>query len=124
MSGKDRVARPNDPKASTGERRRLGVVVHDERGNARLEWVDAPYSVERTSLSLQDDARARAPQQGYDPYANGVSAPRKPEGSAPRRGGRDLRKLSEWIKQMRRLEARKRAERAEDGETGENDPQA
>jgi hypothetical protein len=121
MSGKDRIVRPDGRKGSSGERRRRGVVVHDERGNARLEWVDAPHSVERTSLTLQEDERTRAPQPGYDPYANDVQAPRKPESGAPRRAPRDLRKLSEWIKQMRRLEALKRAE---DDDTGEKDPQA
>lgn len=91
--------------------------MHDERGNARLEWVNAPYGVERTSLSLQEDKPAApVPQQGYDPYGNDARAPRKPESNEPRRSPRDLRKLSEWIKQRRRVEELKRGE---DGEPGE-----
>jgi hypothetical protein len=123
MSGKNRVVHPNDPHASTGERRRRGVVVHDERGNARVEWVDAPHGGKRVSLSLQDDRPAAAPEQGYDPYANDVQPQPQPkaEGGQPRRAPRDLRKLSEWIKQVRRVEAQKRAERAEDGASEKKD---
>ncbi|HTX24601.1 MAG TPA: hypothetical protein VMD03_08090 [Steroidobacteraceae bacterium] len=126
----DRKGKPSDsPTHSTGatsiiERRRVGKVVHDERGNARLEWADAPAENERTTLSLEDTQPAYKPEQGYDPYAKtarGQGRPydpalqgrgqvrgqaKEPEPARPPK--RDLRKLSEWIKQMRELEERRR----------------
>ncbi len=105
-----------DPSGATSimERRRTGRIVHDERGNARIEWVDAPPEDERTSLSLEQTQPTQRPDHGYNPYGTAARDPRKspppaagPAGSRPRR---DLRKLSEWIKQMRELEERKRKE--------------
>lgn len=92
------------------ERRRTGRIVHDERGNARIEWVDAPPEEERTSLSLEQTQPVSRPDRGYNPYANASGDPRQapPGHPAPERPRRDLRKLSEWIKQMRQLEERKR----------------
>jgi hypothetical protein len=68
--------------ASPAERRRVGTVVHDDRGNAKVEWRAAPADEERPVLELlgEDGASRRT----------------------------DLRKLSEWIKKMRELEERKR----------------
>jgi hypothetical protein len=97
------------------ERRRSTKIVHDERGNARLEWVDVPKDAKgadapRPTLSI-DEPEANV-HRGYDPYSRvprpqrgGLAAPTREPGSK-----RDLRKLSEWIKQMRALEERKRSD--------------
>jgi hypothetical protein len=93
---------------STGERRRLSRVCHDDRGNAYVEWTDAPAElVQRPKLEIQGEPgelRLETQQSAYDPYANGSGAGRK-SGNTTRT---DLRKLSEWIKMMRELEDRKR----------------
>lgn len=106
-----RRGKPNreaDPRGATSimERRRIGKVVHDERGNARLEWVNAPPDSERVALSVEETQPVRKPEHGYDPYQKEPQTPAKAP-SADRPVKRDLRKLSEWIKQMRELEARK-----------------
>lgn len=104
-----------DPTGATSilERRRIAKVVHDDRGNAQVEWVAAPPDLERVQLSLEDDAGAR-PERGYDPYQKSPKG--RPQPDVPERPvKRDLRRLSEWIKQMRELEARKqRGEDADD----------
>jgi hypothetical protein len=88
------------------ERRRIGMVAHDERGNAFVNWRDAPADHERPVLEVEGEALALK----KDPYARARAAresapPRKPtEGTART----DLRRLSEHIKLMRALEARKR----------------
>jgi hypothetical protein len=93
---------------STGERRRLSRVRHDDRGNAYVEWVDAPADlIERPKLEIQGEPGELQLETGrcaYDPYSNGSGVARK-TGSTSRT---DLRKLSEWIKMMRELEDRKR----------------
>ncbi|HVS75755.1 MAG TPA: hypothetical protein VHE11_02395 [Steroidobacteraceae bacterium] len=93
----------------TGERRRLSRVRHDDRGNAYVEWVDAPAElVERPKLEVQRDGsglQLQAERNAYDPYANDSGAARR-IGNTTRT---DLRKLSEWIKMMRELEERKRS---------------
>jgi hypothetical protein len=103
------------PQASN--RRRASQIVHDERGNARVEWIDAGYAgepLERAPLSIQDiPARGdgaklaveRKRSSGFDPYAR-VGAAHVPEPKKPT-GKRDLRKLGEWIKLKRDLDARK-----------------
>jgi len=101
----------DDPTGATSilERRRIAKVVHDDRGNAQVEWVPAPADLDRVQLSLEDDAAAKRPESGYDPYQKVAKA--RLGGAEPavreRPAKRDLRKLSEWIKQMRELEARK-----------------
>jgi hypothetical protein len=106
-----RRGKPNpesDPSGATSimERRRTGKIVHDERGNARLEWVNAPAEESRVTLSLEDTQSLRKPEHGYDPYRKAPrTLQRTDQGERPAK--RDLRKLSEWIKQMRELEARK-----------------
>jgi len=106
LSKKKPVTPRETPEAA--ERRRVGLVVHDDRGNASVSWRDAPADYERpvlevlgnnnTGLSIKSD------ETSYDPYAN-----RTPERRASGSSGRtDLRKLSEHIKRMRELEARKR----------------
>jgi hypothetical protein len=99
---------------STGERRRISRVRHDERGNAYVEWIDAPAEmVKRPKLTIQDDAaglQLETERKTYDPYANATGVTRK-SGNTTRT---DLRKLSEWIKMMRDLEERKRDGEAEE----------
>jgi hypothetical protein len=104
-------AQPDDPADADGqseERRRVAKIVHDERGNARVEWTDAAHGVERPPLSL-DEPEGNV-HRGYDPYQRSTGSQRGKAPSGSREGGprRDLRKLSEWIKQMRELEERKR----------------
>ncbi len=102
---------------STGERRRLSRVRHDDRGNAYVEWVDAPAErVERPKLEIEGSPgewQLDGEHRAYDPYANHAGAARK-SGNTART---DLRKLSEWIKMMRKLEESKRnGGDADDGE--------
>jgi len=93
---------------STGERRRLSRVRHDDRGNAYVEWIDAPAElVARPRLELEDQAgglQLDTRRSAYNPYSNDSGAGRK-TGNTTRT---DLRKLSEWIKMMREMEERKR----------------
>jgi len=117
---KDLDAKPPAQSESTGtsesaNRRRVGRVVHDDRGCASVEWHDAPANQPRTVLEVEDTARAqrrlknlrdhpatKAPRQDtFNPYQR---APGTAPASGPRR---DLRKLSKWIKMMRELEERK-----------------
>jgi hypothetical protein len=90
------------------ERRRIAKVVHDERGNASVNWQDAPANYERPVLEvLGHGALALKNDETYDPYAR--RRPRPVAGSGSGQTSRtDLRKLSEWIKLMRELETRKR----------------
>jgi hypothetical protein len=98
-------------------RRRASQIVHDDRGNARVEWIDAGFAgelLEREPLSIQstpprgDSAKLtveRTRAKGFDPYQR-VGAAHVPEAKKPP-VKRDLRKLGEWIKLKRELEARK-----------------
>jgi len=89
---------------SQEERRRIGTVVHDDRGNASVKWRAAPADHERPVLEVLGDhgLSLNTEDASYDPYAR----------NRPRQGGggkrTDLRKLSEWIKHMRELEERRR----------------
>lgn len=84
-----------------------------------MEWIDAGYAgvpLERAPLSIEqtpargDNAKLsveRVRAKGFDPYArvghnNHVVAEQKKPAAK-----RDLRKLGEWIKLKRELEARK-----------------
>jgi len=99
---------------STGERRRVSRVRHDDRGNAYVEWVDAPAElVKRPKLSIEGDAdqlQLETGRKAYDPYSNDSGVARK-SGNTTRT---DLRKLSEWIKMMREMEERKRVDESEE----------
>jgi hypothetical protein len=113
------------------DRRRMGRIVHDDRGNAIVQWEDAPADYERPVLEIESSGMRPGPQhrpsshslsldgpQSFDPYANSGPLERKPPQQQPRTGNTsrmDLRKLSEWIKMMRDLEQRK-ANAAEDEE--------
>ena len=88
------------------ERRRIGTVVHDDRGNASVEWRAAPTDHERPVLEVlgEDGLTLKTEEVSFDPYAR----------NRPFRTGvgrrTDLRKLSEWIKKMRELEGRQRSD--------------
>jgi hypothetical protein len=98
---------------STGERRRLSRVRHDERGNAYVEWVDAPAElVARPRLEITGELQLQTQGKACDPYANDAGGVRR-SGNTTRT---DLRKLSEWIKMMRALEERKRVDGDSDAE--------
>ena len=92
------------------ERRRIGKVVHDDRGNATVRWLDAPSDYQRPVLELaRDSAPGRKPEESFNPYGHGAT--RSTTSSTPSSAASartDLRKLSEWIKMMRELEERKR----------------
>ena len=103
-----RKRRAAAPPAQEANRRRLGQVVHDERGNAFLTWHDAPADEKREVLEILGEPKLSVKtEHSYDPYARLETRP----AAAPGRPGKpkDLRKLGEWIKMMRELEARKAA---------------
>jgi hypothetical protein len=93
----------------------VGRVVHDDRGAASVEWIEAPRDQPRTILQLEDTVRAqrrlkseseragaKAPRQdSFNPYQR---IPGQAAAAGPRR---DLKKLSNWIKMMREVEERK-----------------
>jgi hypothetical protein len=99
------------PQEPAAERRRIATVVHDDRGNASVDWRDAPADYQRPVLEIAGEAGLSLEHEdsAYDPYAKREA---RSTGNTTRT---DLRKLSEWIKQMRELEERKRS----DGGTGE-----
>lgn len=108
---------PKDKAQLAGNRRRASQIVHDERGNARVEWIDAGHAgvpLDREPLSIEPipargvDAKLKVERKGtggFNPYARVGAAhlpvPKKPQGK------RDLRKLGEWIKLKREVDARK-----------------
>lgn len=116
----------NGNPPNNGNRRRASQIVHDDRGNARVEWIDvgrAGVALERAPLSIeQTPARGesaklsveRTRSSGFDPYAR-IGGAHVPEPKKPA-GKRDLRKLGEWIKLKREMEARQAS--------GEPEPEA
>jgi hypothetical protein len=104
------------PATAADERRRIGRVVHDDRGNASVSWQDAPADYERPVLELAETATVRRAHEGIDPYARANGRPGESAARPVKRGRTDLRKLSEHIKMMRELEARRRAGSHEDSE--------
>jgi len=99
---------------ATNNRRRLGTIVHDDRGNASVEWHDAPADEERPVLEILGDPQLTLQsEETFDPYARHTASLPKPNPGNTTRT--NLRKLSEWIKMKRELEARKlRGEDVED----------
>jgi hypothetical protein len=117
---------PDDDKqdSQSFQRRRIGQIVHDDRGSASVEWRDAPVDHHRQKLELEDtrssgrgDTKLRGGLQlevrnddTFNPYDRSPDTmggrPGTPGG--PKGGKRDLKKLSEWIKTMRALEERKK----------------
>jgi hypothetical protein len=94
-----------EPGTSDSERRRIGRIVHDERGSASVEWWNAPDDYERPVLSVEGDLTLSIKNDDtFNPYD------RKPDSTVPnsRTGKRDLKKLSAWLKMMRELEERKK----------------
>jgi len=106
--------RPVAPAQPAPERRRIGRVVHDERGNASVSWRDAPEDYERPVLELLTDPKLTVKsEETFNPYARGGirrEMPRTSGGTART----DLRKLSEHIKMMRALQERQRHGDAEE----------
>jgi hypothetical protein len=108
---------PRNKGQQASNRRRVSQIVHDDRGNARVEWIDAGFAgepLERVPLSIEatpprgENAKLtveRKGASGFDPYAR-VGAAHIPEPKKPP-VKRDLRKLGEWIKLKRELDARK-----------------
>jgi len=92
---------------TSADRRRVGRIVRDERGNGVLEWVDVtekqgfdhePLSLQDSPLSIQQEA------ESFNPYER---RPTSKPANGERPVKRDLRKLSEWIKTMRAVEEKK-----------------
>jgi hypothetical protein len=110
-------ADPTD-SAPSAERRRLSKVVHDDKGNATVQWHDAPADYVRPVFEIEGGVRTQKPansplkrdpltfaaEDTHNPYT------RVPDGDRKRDVGNrtDLRKLSAWIKLMRELEDKKR----------------
>jgi hypothetical protein len=116
-SGKKQPAANKDSVAATGERRRIGRIIHDDRGNASVDWVNAPSDYKRPVLEIEDESKRglsiQGPSRTFNPYEC-TPVPHAKKEAAPRK---DLKKLSEWIKLMRELEERKL--RGESGEESE-----
>jgi hypothetical protein len=95
--------------APEAERRRIGLIVHDDRGNASVDWRDAPLGTERTVLEILGEPTLAVKNEdtSFDPYARS-RAPRAAAKPARTSSRTDLRALSEHIKLMRALEERKR----------------
>jgi hypothetical protein len=106
-SGKKKIIDGNSGGAASN-RRRIGMIVHDERGMASVEWHDVPRgAVERPVLEIlgSPELALKDDDVSYDPYArHAASLPKTNPGNTTRT---DLRKLSEWIKMKRALEERK-----------------
>jgi hypothetical protein len=105
--------RPEAPPtaADAAQRRRIGRIVRDDRDTATVEWVDAPAGYDRVPLSIESTLPPGGvkPASGYDPYETVTPQRAASKPAADKRPAkRDLRKLSEWIKQMRDLEERKK----------------
>lgn len=113
MNDNDSNGRP----PASPNRRRASQIVHDDRGNAYVEWIDAGYAgepLERAPLTIESTPARGEPAKltmergragGFDPYQR-VGSAGVPENKKPA-GKRDLRKLGEWIKLKRELDAKK-----------------
>jgi len=104
VSENRKTAVPLEPTAPN-ERRRIGTIVHDDRGNASVEWQAAPADSERQVLEVLGEGHLtlKTEEVSYNPYSRNRT---RNAGGGKR--STDLRKLSEWIKKMRELEERKR----------------
>jgi hypothetical protein len=96
-----------DSGGAETNRRRIGMIVHDERGMASVEWHYAPADEERPVLEVlgNPNLTLKTDDVSYDPYSrHTASLPKLNAGNTTRT---NLRKLSEWIKMKRELEERK-----------------
>ena len=113
---------PVDAPEPQGQRRRMSRIVHDHKGNASVQWQDAPDDYERPKLEIEKTPPAA--QRGIDvgslalttedthnPYTRVPDLNRRASGNTTRT---DLRKLSAWIKMMRELEEAKKRNGGED----------
>jgi hypothetical protein len=92
---------------SDAQRRRIGRIVHDDRGNASVDWYDAPPGYKRQVFEIEEEPGALSIQKAaptFNPYET-TTLPEPKKSAGPKK---DLKKLSEWIKMMRDLEERKR----------------
>lgn len=129
-SGKRNPPDDDNNEDRTHQRRRIGQIVHDDRGAASVEWREAPPDHERQkfeiepangsgrgdtklrgglTLEVRDDDTFNPYDRSPDSFAGRPGTPGGPKG-----GKRDLKKLSEWLKLMRAIEERKK-----NGESGE-----
>jgi hypothetical protein len=121
---KDVKGKPDVDSGDGANRRRVGRVVHDDRGQASVEWHDAPEDFERPKLEIEESGRPPAREKSrrdeqrpltisrdksFNPYQR-VGADRRVT-TAPPSSKRDLRQLSKWIKMMKELEERKTLDR-------------
>jgi hypothetical protein len=90
-------------------RRRLGMVRHDDRGNAYVTWHDAPEDEKREVLEIlgEPTLRVKSEPDSYDPYAR--HQPHTPAAAGKPAKPKDLRKLGQWLKMMKELEERRRS---------------
>jgi hypothetical protein len=98
----------------------MARVVHDDRGNASVQWHDAPDDYERPVLEIESsgirpglDGRLGVDKlsiepASFDPYASSRPVERKAPKASGNTSRTDLRKLSDWIKLMREIEERKK----------------
>lgn len=94
-----------NPAGPAGNRRRIGMIVHDDRGMGSVEWHDAPADEDRPVLEILGSPGLTLKNDNtYDPYARHKPASKPSSGTTTRT---NLRKLSEWIKMKRELEERK-----------------
>jgi hypothetical protein len=106
-SSKKSFGPDRETATTSAERRRIGRIVHDERGNKTVDWHDAPSNYKRTVLEVESEQHGLAIQKAprtFDPYGRATPVEQPPKNTESRK---DLRKLSEWIKMMRELEERK-----------------
>ncbi len=105
---------------SKDARRRLSRIVHDHKGNALVEWLDAPADYDRQKFEVEGARQPQptgAPKRALSTGSLAVESVdthnpymRIPESERQRAPGQktDLRKLSAWIKMMRSLEEAKK----------------
>jgi hypothetical protein len=112
FDGKRKPTAEHNNATTTAERRRLGHIVHDDRGSASLEWRDAPEDYERPAFRIEGtgvrDELAVKNEDTFNPYDRTPDTATTLGGNSGRRAKRDLRKLSEWVKMMRAMEERKK----------------
>jgi hypothetical protein len=117
--------RDEEPGRDINQPRRVGRIVHDDRGVASVEWRDAPPDYDRPVFEIEQtasrsDARLRGgfelalevkQDASCNPYdrQGGTFVGRSPAPDTTSKSGkRDLRKLSEWMKLMKAMEERKK----------------